>query len=137
MKRKISILITVLSFSLLSSALVFALDPAVYDFAMQAGEDFALQLTLKDSSNAVMNLTGYSYRAQFRSATAPAGTVYATYSAVMVNPAAGRVDIRLSRRQTAANDGKQGVYDVQQTNPAGQISYIMIGKTKVNSTVTR
>lgn len=123
--------------ALLVALPVFALDPAVYDFSMQAGEDFVLQLTLKDSGNAVMNLTGYKYRAQFRSAAAPAGGVFATYSANLVNAAAGRLDIRLSRRQTAANDGKQGVWDLQQTDPAGNVAYILTGKVKVNSTVTR
>lgn len=126
------------AFSLLSSVLTAsALDPAVYDFAMQAGEDFALQLTLKDSSNTVINLTGYSYRAQFRSAAAPTGVIYANYSAVTVNAAAGRVDVRLSRSQTATNDGRQGVWDLQQTSSTGQISYLLTGKAKVVSTVTR
>lgn len=149
MKRKLVII--AVAFSLLSSALVaHALDPAVYDFSMQAGEDFVLQLGLNACADnpppatpdkckvwAPQNLTGYSYKAQFRSAVAPSGQVFATYSSKIVNAAAGRLDVKLSRRQTTANDGKQGFWDLQQTDAAGSISYLMTGKTKVNSTVTR
>jgi hypothetical protein len=130
-------LLRLLIILILSSGIAFALDPAVYDFGMQAGEDFVLQLTLKDSSNTVINLTGNTYKSQFRSAPAPSGTVYATYSTVVVDAAAGRLDIRLSKAQTLANDTRQGVWDLQQTSSGGQITYLMKGNTRVHSTVTR
>jgi hypothetical protein len=148
MKRQLVIII--MAFSLLSSALASALEPAMYDFSMQAGEDFTLQLGLnacadnpppvtpdKCKSWVPQNLTGYSYKAQFRSAAYPAGQVFSTYSSIIVNAATGRLDVKLSRRQTAVHDGKQGFWDLQQTDSSGRISYLITGKTKVNPTVTR
>jgi hypothetical protein len=150
LKRKLFIFLAAF-FSLLSSVLVsFALDPAAYDFGMQAGEDFALQLTLNQCADnpppvtpdkcrtwTPQNLTGYSYKSQFRSAPYPAGQVFTTYSSVVVNAATGRLDIRLSRQQTATHDGKQGYWDLQQTAPDGKVSYLLTGKTRVHPTVTR
>lgn len=149
MKRKLAIII--MAFSLLSSALIaHALEPAVYDFSMQAGEDFTLRLGLNACADnpppvtpdkckawAPQNLTGYSYKAQFRSAPYPGGQVFSTYSSIIVNAATGRLDVKLSRRQTVVHDNKQGIWDLQQTDPAGLISYILKGKTKVDPTGTR
>lgn len=115
----------------------WALDPGVFDISMQAGEDYRLQLTLKDGNGAAMNLTGYSYRAQFRQAPAPTGALYATYSTVMVSPTTGRLDVRLSKAQTNTNTGRSGVWDLQQTEPGGNVSYILTGKTVVKPTATR
>jgi len=114
-----------------------ALDPAVYDISMQAGEDYRLQLQLKDSLGHGLNLTGYSFKAQFLQSPAPVGTVYATYSTVFSNMTSGVLHIKLSRFQTAANSGKSGVWDLRQTDSAGQVSYILRGKAAVQPTATR
>jgi len=115
----------------------FAFDPGVYDVTMYAGEDFKLTLLLKDSGGATMNLTGNTYAAQFRSAPAPAGTVFATYSASAPTPANGQIEVKLSRTQTATNTGKAGMWDLRQTDSTGMVSYLLTGKAAVKPTVTR
>ena len=118
-------------------ATAWALDPALYNITMQAGEDYRLTLVLKDAAGAVQNITGCSYRAQYRSSYAPAGTVYATYSAIVTAPATGTVSVRLSRAQTGALSGTSGVWDLQQTDSGGAVSYLMKGSATVAPTVTR
>lgn len=115
----------------------WALDPGVFDISVQAGEDYRLQLTLKDGAGAPMNLTGYSFKAQSRQAPAPTGALYATYSTIVVSPATGRLDVRLSKTQTASNSGKSGVWDLQQTDSGGLVTYILRGKSVVMPTATR
>jgi len=129
------LLLTALFVSLLSTA--YALDPAVYDAVMYANEDYRLNLTLKDSTGAAMNLTGYSYKAQFRQQPAPAGAVYATYSATVSNAATGAVTVKLSKSQTSALSGLTGFWDLQQTDSGGSISYLLSGRAVVKTTVTR
>jgi len=134
--------------ALVSSA--FALEPVNWDLVMQAGEDYVLNLQLTScadvplpvppavcKSSKVTKLTGYSYKAQFRSAAAPAGTIYANLSTVFSDMTGGRVDIKLSKAQTAANSGRAGVWDLQQTDSGGQVSYIIRGKAAVSPTVTQ
>jgi len=130
------LLITLYSLLITASA-VYAFDPGVYDVTMYAGEDFKLTLLLKDSTGAAMNLTGSTYAAQFRSAPAPAGTVFATYSASAPTPANGQIEVKLSRAQTAINTGKAGMWDLRQTGTTGLVSYLLTGKAAVKPTVTR
>lgn len=139
---------------LLGVAVIFgtsmAADMGVYNIIMQAGEDFRLPLAMNTCADnpppadptkcktlVPTKLDGYSYKAQFRQAPAPAGAVYATYSAVFVNLSAGRVDLRLSKAQTAANSGKSGVWDIRETNPSGLSSYPAGGPAVVKPTATR
>lgn len=129
------LLITLLVAALVTTAL--AIEPAVYNLAMMAGEDFRLALQLKDGAGKNLNLTGYSYRAQFRAAAAPAGAVYATYSCIFSNVTGGRLRVSLSKAQTVANSGKQGSWDLQQTDSGGAVTYIIRGSAAVSPTVTR
>jgi len=114
-----------------------ALDPAKYDITMQAGEDYSLQLQLKDGNGNGMNLTGYSFKAQFRQDAAPTGAVFATYSAIFTNMTGGGLNLRLSKAQTAANSGKVGQWDLRQTDPSAHVTYILRGKVTVQPTATR
>lgn len=117
------------------SGRAFAGDTA--DLIMKAGADYRATLTwTMPGTKAVVNLTGNSYVAQFRSAPYPAGTLYATYSTIVTSASAGQMQLRLSHRQTATLSGKTGVWDLKQTDAAGQVSYRFGGTVKVMPTVT-
>ncbi len=135
MKRILLGIIMLLCTALPATAGVF--DPLVYDINIYAGEDYILGLTLTAGNNVPVDLTGYSFRAQFRSAPAPAGAVFATFSTVVTNPTAGTLDIKLSHGWTASMAGKSGTWDLMQTDSTGAVSYILRGKALVQPTVTR
>jgi hypothetical protein len=122
---------------LLLASTVFAFTPGVFDITMQAGEDFKLSVGLADSTGADINLTGNTYAAQFRSAPAPGGVVFATYSAYSPSPATGQITVKLSSAQTSKQSGKSGIWDLKQTDSAGQVSYLLTGKCAVKPTATR
>lgn len=117
-------------------------DPWPVDLSVQAGEDFRARLTMRtystvhDKTGRVMNLTGYSFRAQ-AGASAPTAAPFATFSTVIVDPAAGRVDLSLSKGQTAKHAGKSGFWDLLQTEPGGAVRYLMKGLVKFLPTVSR
>lgn len=125
-----------LTITLASAVLAFEMLPSG-NLTMYAGEDVRIVMTLKDSTGTPLNLTGYAYKSQYSSTFAPGGTVYATYSANVLSPTAGTISIRLSKAQTTTLSGTQGVWDVQQTDSGGAISYIVKGKALVVPTVTR
>lgn len=145
---KKSILAIALLAGLITSAA--ALEPVVHDLVIQAGEDFHRGLQMNSCADnpapippqvcqnwVPSDLRGYSYKAQFRSAPAPAGTLFANFSCIFTNQSVGRFDIKLSAAQTTTNSGRSGVWDLQQTDSAGQISYAIRGKAAVSPTVTR
>jgi len=114
-----------------------ALEPGTYDLTMLAGEDFSLSLQLKDGNGQNMDLTGYNYKAQFRQSAAPTGVIYANLSTVFTSYTGGRFNVKLSRAQTATNSNKSGIWDLQQTDSGGKVSYILSGKAIVKPTATR
>ncbi|MFZ2949454.1 MAG: hypothetical protein WA003_08205 [Desulfuromonadaceae bacterium] len=113
-----------------------AFNPGIYDILMQAGEDYILTVT-ESNNGTPINLSGTTYAAQFRSAPAPAGIVFATYSAFTNNPAAGNITVKLSKAQTLAQSGAAGVWDLRRTDASGLVSYRLSGKCIVRPTVTR
>jgi hypothetical protein len=115
----------------------YAADPGSYDITMYAGEDYRLTLKLADSTGSDINLTGNSYAAQFRSAPAPTGSIFATYSTTVTSAGTGMISVRLSRAQTTALTGKSGLWDLKQTDSVGLVSYLLTGKCAVRPTVTR
>jgi hypothetical protein len=115
----------------------FAIDPGTFDVIMQAGADYKLTLKLTDATAQPVNLTGYGYAAQFRPTTDAAAPVFATFSTAIPTPVSGQVEVKLSRRWTSTMAGKTGVWDLQQTDATGAVSYLLRGKTVVSPTVTR
>lgn len=116
--------------------------PTVYDMVILAGADHILTVAIKDSAGVFQNISGSSYKAQFRAAPAPGGALFTTFSTVKRNASiSGQtvrvVDVRLSKAQTTALSGKSGVWDLRQTDSAGLISYILTGKAAVRPTVTQ
>jgi hypothetical protein len=107
------------------------------NLVMKAGADYRATLTwTTPGTGTAVNLTGNSYSAEFRSAPYPSGTLFARYSTIVTNSAAGQMQLRLSRAQTQANSGKAGVWDLKQTDAAGTVSYRFGGTVKVLPTVT-
>lgn len=131
MKRFLLITISLL---LTTCSPVFAGD--TYDMIIRGGEDYRLEFTFtNDITRAAYDLTGCAYKAQART-TATAANAFATFSTAVINPTAGRLDIWLSRRSTAANSGANGYWDLRQTC-GSTVSYPVSGVIKIQNTVTR
>jgi hypothetical protein len=109
--------------------------PKQRDIIMLAGADYQLNIKNVTSTGAVVNITGYGYAAQFRSA--PGGTLFATYSTRIINGPSGWSRVSLSRFQTLNLVGKTGVWDLLQTDTAGKSTFLATGKVVVQSTSTK
>jgi hypothetical protein len=118
--------------------------PKTFNIIMYANADYLLTTYIRDSSGAKVNLTGYQYKAQFRSAPGSSGTLFANYSTLLggegVNgavPAPDAVRVKLSHQQVTALAGRTGVWDLRQTDTAGLVTYILTGAVVVRDTVTQ
>lgn len=107
------------------------------NLVMKAGADFRSTLTWTVPGSGVpVDLTGNSYAAEFRSAPYPNGTLYARYSTIITDAAAGQMQLRLSRAQTTPLYNKTGVWDLKQTSADGTVAYRFGGTVKVLPPVT-
>lgn len=110
--------------------------PTTFDMVMLAGADYSLALTNTTTAGTPINLSGYQFKAQFRSAAGPSGTLFSTYSTATTNAAAGQFKVTLSRAQTTALSGKIGVWDLLQIDAGGKYTYLLSGKAVVKPMVT-
>jgi hypothetical protein len=111
--------------------------PTPFDIVMMSGADYQLSIKNTDANGAAINLTGYQYASQFRSAPSPAGVLFATYSTSIVSAAAGEFKIELSRTKTRALSGNSGVWDLLQIDATGKETYLLSGRAAVLPSVTR
>ena len=106
-----------------------------YDFAFEQGTTLALDITCMDEDNAIMDLTGYSARAQLRYRYAdplPA----AVFTALIV-PSLGEVSLSLSPEQTSALSRKIAYWDCELASPDGIVQRLAQGRVTISPEVTK
>ena len=112
-----------------------AIAPGTYNMTIQRASDHQLSLTMKDSSDAAVNLTGYSIASQVWNSgrTAKAADV----ACAITTANAGTWTWTLTDTQTAAFTADEYKYDVQLTNPSGLKEYWIEGTIYMDETYTR
>ena len=102
-----------------------AISPGTYNMTVQRRSDHSIQLVFKDSSNAAINLTGFTVEAQVWDESR--SNKYADWGVTYTDRAAGTVDIALTDTQTATFTPNVLRYDVLLTNPSGLKEYYLEG----------
>ena len=92
---------------------------------VQRRSDHSIQLVFKDSSNAAINLTGFTVEAQVWDDSR--SNKYADWTVAYTNRSTGTIDISLTDTQTATFSPNVLKYDVLLTNPAGLKEYYLEG----------
>lgn len=100
------------------------LKPGVYDIKLQRRADYSILLTLKDSTGAAINLTGWSAAAQAWDSTRT--TKHADFTITYTNRSAGQITLSLSATQTTSFP-KEAQYDLLLTNPSGIKEFYLEG----------
>ena len=102
-----------------------AIAPGKYDMIIQRRSDHSVTVTLTDSSDAAINLTGYSLASQVWDSSR---TTKAADATVSVTSASGGVFTwTLTDTQTTTLTSDEYKYDVRLTNPAGLHEYYLEG----------
>jgi hypothetical protein len=107
---------------------------ARYLIRIEQGATWKPVLTVRDT-----DLTGYSARMQIR-ATLDADTVLVeltTGDGITIDGPAGQITLLLDDTQTAALDWCVGVYDLELTDPDGNVTRLLKGPVEVDPEVTR
>ena len=110
-----------------------AVSPGTYNFTLQRRADHSFELQFKGSSNAPINLTGYTVYAQ--AWNKGRGKKYADFAITYTNRPSGRIQIALTDTQTATFPDEL-YYDVLLENSSGEREYYLEGVITVNEGYT-
>tara|TARA_B100000035_G_scaffold313765_1_gene328244 strand:- start:1174 stop:1509 length:336 start_codon:yes stop_codon:yes gene_type:complete len=108
---------------------------SISNLYVDQGSDFTITLSLTDSVDDALNLTGSSFLAQVRKSHA-SSTVKATFTTTN-DGNGGNLTIKLTDVQTAALEAGRYVYDVMQTASDGIKTRLIEGQLIVTPSVSR
>jgi hypothetical protein len=122
-----------------------------YNFLIEQGATFQIELQYKDSNNNPINLTGYSGRLQIRQ-TLPSTVVLLCLSSSLkpdgtgINfsgsngttpPSSGSIGIYISAVSSSLLNFDQAVYDLEIENSGGFVTRLIEGNVQLSKEVTR
>jgi hypothetical protein len=110
-----------------------AISPGIYNISLQRRADYSITLQFKDSTDAAINLTGWTVAAQVWNQDRT--TKYADFTVTYTNLVTGTVAIALTDEQTALFPN-EAYYDVLLTNPSGLKEYYLEGIVYVSEGYT-
>ncbi len=111
-----------------------AITPGTYDMTIQRRSDHTVNVTLKDSNNAAVNLTGYTLASQVWDTGR--STKAADVTCTITNASGGTFDWKLTDTQTTTLTAEEYKYDVRLTNPAGLHEYWIEGTIYISEGYT-
>lgn len=101
-----------------------AISPGVFNDTLQRRADYGIQLQFRDSTDAPINLTGWTVQMQVWNKART--TKYADAAVTYTDRVNGTIDILLSDTDTATFPAEV-YYDVLLTNPSGLKEYYLEG----------
>lgn len=101
-----------------------AISPGTYNISLQRRADYSVTLQFKDSTDAPINLTGWTVAAQVWNQART--TKYADFTVTYTNRSTGTIAIALTDEQTALLPS-EAYYDVLLTNGSGLKEYYLEG----------
>jgi hypothetical protein len=110
-----------------------AIQPGIYNIALQRRADYSVQLQFKDSTGSAINLTGWSVAAQ--AWNQGRSTKYADFGIAYTNRLTGTITISLTAAQTTLFPD-EAYYDVLLTNGSGLKEYYLEGTIYVSEGYT-
>jgi hypothetical protein len=105
------------------------------DIEIYQGDTYVHQLSLKDSANAVINISSRTYSGQIRKRRS-SSTITATFATEITDGANGVVAFSLAANITSNIASGSYVYDFQETNGA-VVTTLLTGNVAVTGEVTR
>lgn len=112
-----------------------------HHFIIEQGATFQKVLTLKDSSDSVVNLTGYaSAQMDLRTDADQSSTALSLTTAnsrISLGASAGTITLTISASDTASLTATDGVYDLEIVDGSGNVFRIVEGTYTVRRGISR
>ena len=112
-----------------------------HHFIIEQGATFGKTLTLKDSSDTVINLTGFSSGVMHLRENPDASDIFLTISTsnsrMAFGGSAGTITLTVSASDTAGLTASDGVFDLEITSGGGVVSRLIEGTYSVRRNISR
>ena len=111
-----------------------------YDFTLEKGATFQLQLEWLDSEDVPIDLTSYTARMKLRykkKAGDVATELTTENGRIILNGATGIIELEIEATETAILDNTNCVYDLELESPGGIVYRVIEGSVDVSEEVTR
>ena len=112
-----------------------AITPGTYDMTIQRRSDHTVNVILKDSNNAAVNLTGDTLASQVWDAERSLKAADATVT--VTNASGGAFSWKVTDTQTVLLTSDEYKYDILLTNPSGDKEYWVEGTIYMSQGYTR
>lgn len=112
----------------------------VLKLSVEQGATYKKKLIWKDSSGALVNLTGFTARMQIRKEIADATILLELTTengGITLGGANGEIDLLISDTDTTAITWGSGVYDLEMIDTGSEVTRLVEGKVTVSFEVTR
>lgn len=102
------------------------------------GDDWAIQLTIKDENDAVIDITNNVYWMTLKTdkTDADPGVIQTSVTATGANATNGIIVITFTDTATAAVSPGRYYYDVQEVDTGGNVYTLLLGRVKVVADIT-
>ena len=111
-----------------------------YKFTIKQGTTWKLIVVWKDSTGAVVPITGYSAKIQFRKTPQDSLVLYEMSTAngkIVLDEPNGKLTCTASKEETSAFKFTGALFDVLLTSPGGEATRLFSGSVTVDPAVTR
>ncbi len=113
-------------------------EPGLWSPNCRQGETFTRVITWKDSTGALVNLTGYTAKLQLRdTVSATVVDEFTDTTGLALGGAAGTITWTMTATETAALPVGSLVYDLRLTSGASVVTYLLAGFVHVQKRVTQ
>lgn len=113
---------------------------AQYDFEIEQGATLRKPFVWKDSTGAVVNLTGYTAKMQVRRSVASEEVLLELSNVngrIAITPLEGKVELIFSAATTEDIDWRRGKYDLELTAADGTVTRLIEGEISISREITR
>lgn len=111
-----------------------------YNFTLEQGTTFVRDFIYKDGNGAVVNLTGYSARMQFREFKSSDVKLLEATTAngkLVIAGSLGKITLTLTPTDTNPIDFAEAVYDLELESASGIVTRLLQGTVTFDKQVTR
>jgi hypothetical protein len=108
---------------------------ATRNISIYRGDTYVHEIRIRDSANAVINISGRVYSAQIRRSSSSSNTVV-SFTSTITDASNGVLQISLTTNQTANLRSGMYKYDLQEINGSNVLT-LMTGNVTVTGDITR
>jgi len=108
---------------------------SISNLVIDQGTTFSSIITVTDQNGSPLNLTNYTVKSQFRKSYQ--SSVFVSFTASIYDALNGKIQLKLNPADTISVDAGRYLYDIQLTDPLGNVTRALEGLVILTPEITR